>query len=84
MASNIVNNVLQQLRNILGGSFQFSAEKEGEICLLGEECAQMVDMARKKAVDDRVASLTLCQFAKLQFQKARDRAAQTTTHYPVR
>ena len=67
------NNVLKQLLNVLGGSFSF-AEKEQNLSLSREECAQMIYVERKKAVDGLVFSLSVWQFAKLQFpnsQKSR-------------
>ena len=75
------NNVLQQLLNILGGSFS-SAEKEQKLSLLREECTQMVYVERKKAVDGRVVSLSVCQFAKLQFPNSQE--SRCLNYFPVR
>ena len=58
------NNVLQRFLNIFDGDFS-SAEKEERICLLEEECAQIVSLKAKKAVAGGIPSLSLCQFAKL-------------------
>ena len=62
------NNVLQRLFNIFDGDFS-SAAKEERICLLEEECAQIASLDAKKAVAGGIPSLSLCQFAKLQFPK---------------
>lgn len=74
-------NVLQQLRNILNGSFS-SAEREEKLSLLGDECARIVDMERKKAVDGRVRSLSVCQFARSQFPNSEE--SRCFNYYPVR
>ena len=54
------NNILLQLLNIVDGDF-FSEEKEERICLLKEECPQIVSLEAKKAVTGRITSLSLCQ-----------------------